>query len=117
MGIFFILGGAFLLLAGCFLWLWERFEGVEFLTSERLANEDELSPRVLPVTVCDADGKPIVPDGVMTWGYDKGSYRVWDEVCNPGYLGEEEGYQWYLLDKAGTVVTDEELERIGCRGY
>lgn len=68
-------------------------------------------------TIVDADGRIIVPEGAFIWTATRGMYEVWERCINPGPLWTKEGYRWYELDKVGTLVTDEEQEKIKWQLY
>jgi len=68
-------------------------------------------------TIIGSDGTVIAPDGAFVWQATRGMYEMWERFINPGPLWTRDGYRWYLLDKVGTPVTEEEKEIITWQMY
>lgn len=63
-------------------------------------------------TIIGPDGCVIAPEGAFVWQATRGMYEIYEQFINTGPLWTKHGYRWYLLDKVGTPMTEEEKEKI-----
>lgn len=68
-------------------------------------------------TIIGPDGGVIAPEGALVWQATQSMYDMYERFINPGPLWARDGYRWYLLDKVGTPVTDDEKEKITWQMY
>lgn len=68
-------------------------------------------------TIIGPDGGVIAPEGALVWQATQSMYDMYERFINPGPLWAKDGYRWYLLDKVGTPVTDDEKEKITWQMY